>query len=458
MINWFLRITCLLIIGAVINIAVAWGWAAWGVPPHTTLGQWSISNEGSPFWIVQGHGGAGAAVWRAGPYFQSDRVASSYQALGRRRSDVPARVVARFQKPPTAQDRSWRYGFDERGWPLRCLRSEHRYEALDSAWTASEMIGEVTVTGGIALWPEQTRRGGWALQRVRALPLQPIWPGFVANTLLYAAVVALCFFGYPAMARVLGARRSLKRAVIAIVVSPLFVIAVTWMTALSNDSNAMPMVNSGDRRANGQAAGKHLAMTRQDRWGATRLVFFLSTNVTREPDQLPSPPIDGALPGWARSTRSEVASREWRHFEWFTAEALGWPARALGSTFASKVTESLTTVVTIEHGIQIDKTPAGFDVGVANDLRLLPTQVIWSGFLLNWIFYAFVLFGLMALPGAVKRTHRLRRGRCPDCGYDLRGAFNAGCPECGWRRAPNSGMLPRAEPLNADLAGHSRIP
>lgn len=437
--QWSLRITCLLIIGAVINIAVAWGWAAWGVPPHTTLGQWSISNEGSPFWIVQGHGGAGAAVWRAGPYFQSDRVASSYQALGRRRSDVPARVVARFQNPPTAQDRSWRYGFDERGWPLRCLRSEHRYQALDSAWTAGEMIGEVTVTGGIALWPEQTSRGGWALQRVRALPLQPIWLGLVVNTLFYSAVAALCFLGYPAMIRVLGARRSVRLAAIASVLAFALVIAVAWIAALINDPTGRGGINSGDRRASGQSADKPLAMTRQDRLGATRLVFSVG-GAARDPDQLPPPPIEGALPKWAQTIRSDLARREWRHFEWFTAEALGWPARALGSMFATKVTEPLTIAVTIEHGIQIDKTPAGFDFGVVNDLRVLPTQVIWSGFMLNWILYAFVLFGLMALPGAVKRTHRLRRGRCPDCGYDLRGAFNAGCPECGWRRAPNSGM------------------
>ena len=25
--------------------------------------------------------------------------------------------------------------------------------------------------------------------------------------------------------------------------------------------------------------------------------------------------------------------------------------------------------------------------------------------------------------------------RCPSCGYDLRGSEDAGCPECGWRRA-----------------------
>jgi hypothetical protein len=32
------------------------------------------------------------------------------------------------------------------------------------------------------------------------------------------------------------------------------------------------------------------------------------------------------------------------------------------------------------------------------------------------------------------RKEKARRGRCLTCGYDLRGDFAAGCPECGWNR------------------------
>jgi hypothetical protein len=38
-----------------------------------------------------------------------------------------------------------------------------------------------------------------------------------------------------------------------------------------------------------------------------------------------------------------------------------------------------------------------------------------------------------------KRTRRRRRGLCPACGYDVKGAFEGGCPECGWNRAPLRG-------------------
>jgi len=35
---------------------------------------------------------------------------------------------------------------------------------------------------------------------------------------------------------------------------------------------------------------------------------------------------------------------------------------------------------------------------------------------------------------ATRRMIRRKRGHCIKCGYDLRGDFSAGCPECGWRR------------------------
>ena len=30
------------------------------------------------------------------------------------------------------------------------------------------------------------------------------------------------------------------------------------------------------------------------------------------------------------------------------------------------------------------------------------------------------------------RSRRMKQGRCPECGYDLRGEFTRPCSECGW--------------------------
>jgi hypothetical protein len=42
------------------------------------------------------------------------------------------------------------------------------------------------------------------------------------------------------------------------------------------------------------------------------------------------------------------------------------------------------------------------------------------------------------IPGWLRRRHRIRRGLCLSCGYDLRGAVSDACPECGqsWRTQP----------------------
>ncbi len=50
------------------------------------------------------------------------------------------------------------------------------------------------------------------------------------------------------------------------------------------------------------------------------------------------------------------------------------------------------------------------------------------------MFYAALLWLLVFGPFTARRFIRRKRGRCINCGYDLRGDFSAGCSECGWRR------------------------
>ncbi len=63
-----------------------------------------------------------------------------------------------------------------------------------------------------------------------------------------------------------------------------------------------------------------------------------------------------------------------------------------------------------------------------------PNRVIWSGMIVNEVFYGSVI--ALSFVGWIqaRRAIRRKRGQCTKCGYDLRGDFSAGCPECGWRR------------------------
>jgi len=59
----------------------------------------------------------------------------------------------------------------------------------------------------------------------------------------------------------------------------------------------------------------------------------------------------------------------------------------------------------------------------------LPCLPIWPGFAINTIFYAMILWGLFATPGMIRRRWRVRRGKCPACGYPV--GTSAVCTECG---------------------------
>jgi hypothetical protein len=60
----------------------------------------------------------------------------------------------------------------------------------------------------------------------------------------------------------------------------------------------------------------------------------------------------------------------------------------------------------------------------------------WRGIVANTFALGVPLFLVGTLPGAVKRTFRRRRGRCPQCAYDLNATPpNSPCPECGRARS-----------------------
>jgi hypothetical protein len=66
--------------------------------------------------------------------------------------------------------------------------------------------------------------------------------------------------------------------------------------------------------------------------------------------------------------------------------------------------------------------------GIATRIAVTP---MWSGFAINALFYAAIVWLLFAAPFVVRRHLRTMRGLCPACAYP-RGASDV-CTECGGR-------------------------
>lgn len=73
----------------------------------------------------------------------------------------------------------------------------------------------------------------------------------------------------------------------------------------------------------------------------------------------------------------------------------------------------------------------------------LPTTAIWSGLIVNTVFWSAAWWCLLFFPVRLRRIWRRRRGLCPACAYDLVHDFSRPCPECGGVPKLREATLPR---------------
>jgi hypothetical protein len=107
----------------------------------------------------------------------------------------------------------------------------------------------------------------------------------------------------------------------------------------------------------------------------------------------------------------------------------GWPWRCQSRVF---VRDGIGAKPVGHWMLSIDTSKSANPTYAVRSPIELSYMPIWSGLLLDTGFYgvlwAVPLFGLPLL----RARRRRRKGRCPRCGYDLKAAFEHGCPECGW--------------------------
>jgi hypothetical protein len=134
----------------------------------------------------------------------------------------------------------------------------------------------------------------------------------------------------------------------------------------------------------------------------------------------------------SRPLSDEVGAVYWRE------EAYGWPWPCLS---LARVLYHQASEFEIVDGIPLSSRPDRSWDGPDGPKRVLaiPTKPYWPGLLGSWLVWTAALVALRLNYVVPRRMLRRRRGRCPRCGYDLQGDFDAGCPECGWNRSGSSG-------------------
>ena len=185
--RWTLRLFVFLLLGAIVNIAVAWGLARQSEEsferPGTRIAL-GVSAPTEDCWFVVMTSRLGRFQIHASPMWPERKAAG--RRLGHLESDDFDNVSSllppwsALHEAPPMREASYRVVEQVRGWPMLGMRAEYRYWS-DRAGSLSVKHGfDVTPRSGVPMWPI-------------ILPAVPVWPGFAINTLFYAAVLWVAF-------------------------------------------------------------------------------------------------------------------------------------------------------------------------------------------------------------------------------------------------------------------------
>ncbi|MCC6906310.1 MAG: hypothetical protein IT430_00085 [Phycisphaerales bacterium] len=185
MLKWARRIAIFLLLGAIVNVAVAWGCLAWHSTAKRSPARYHDPYNGELLVSVTARFGF--------QYVTNTRVSREWSAqIGNTSTPYPGNVwwhSARSGQPVRT--------FCGAGWPMLALMTWQCWDAKDFEahyW-------------GIPWLPDRDPR----LMQIDqpALPLYPMWSGFALNTLFYAIILEVAFRMPVASRRWLRARCSL---------------------------------------------------------------------------------------------------------------------------------------------------------------------------------------------------------------------------------------------------------
>ena len=170
-----LKLGVFLLLGAIINVAVAWGFTLWrgGDGTENSMSQ----EDASRVWTENV-----PADWPSGP----PNPAIAYESF-RSRGQVLCLIGPDPSLGRSGPEEAWMLATFRCGWPMQSLQSTSLGHLPPPSWI---------------------HRTGWPLSPdIHTLPLGPIWPGFGINAVFYATMFWLLFAAPAFVRRRIRARR-----------------------------------------------------------------------------------------------------------------------------------------------------------------------------------------------------------------------------------------------------------
>ncbi len=214
--KWIItKLVLFLLLGAIVNIAVAWSSAVWfsQINPlrNNSIEGYSTDGKNYDFWETTRFETNGSLrVISSWNYRNPDIPIITIGESGELSDILPASILsaeslvpnwADFMRPyPVGQIRSGSFGFvvNARGWPLLSLWGGHKRIRIDRfngglRRLLSEAKEPVPIRAILLSHKDTRTRPGDITSRL--LPLSPLWPGFAINTIIYASAIWLLTLG-----------------------------------------------------------------------------------------------------------------------------------------------------------------------------------------------------------------------------------------------------------------------
>ena len=185
--RWIFKLVVFLLLGAIVNVAVAWGIVLWTPQEPYGPGMAVVLNQID--WPRQ-----------ASPDTPAPQRQSSGRTWGLSVIQTMAHVLPLDAPRSPGAVSGWGMSLFQAGWPCRCVEAQVSQVNRKGVPIRTDFRPAVKLSETLHFL-----RVGEA--RYRVLPLRPIWPGFAINTVFYAAILWLLMFGVFTMRRVIRRKR-----------------------------------------------------------------------------------------------------------------------------------------------------------------------------------------------------------------------------------------------------------